>query len=318
MLRIATIVLFIVSLFANGCTSRPGGSDEDIVQWLEGQPREDIRKIPRVREFLAKHKIYISMTTSPKRIGKIVYVLKTLNLDVVEKIFVALPQKYRDTDAYVIPEELKNFPKVEILQGGEDLGPIMKLLPATKSVKALGDANAIVVTVDDDTGYHPDLLGQLIKNAIIYDVAIGSKGVNIDFWNISREIWPQGTDSRPGCYSGFDVSYCDVFEGYGSIAYPVKWVDVELLTLLSKVSKACKTSDDYVISFGLAWSGAPRALLTNTSFGDGIFQFAYGFEEDALHRGSGFLEAASSGSSLVARYQQCARDLDSWTKTLPH
>lgn len=290
-------------------------TDEGIAACLAARPKEDIKKIPQVSKFLSKHKVYISITSSPKRISKIPLVLKTLDQSLIEKIYVSLPEKFRDQDEYVIPDALRNFPKVEILQGGKDLGPIMKLLPAISKVKEFGDLEAIVVTVDDDTGYDANLLGQLVKHAILYHSVAGSKGMNVDNWNIDGRLWPEKGVRSPGCYSGHDYSYCDVLEGYGAIAYPVRLVDADLLETLSKLSKACKMSDDLTIAFGLAVQGSPRGIVTTISFFDGVVQFPYGFEEDALHRGSGFLASASQASSSAERYLECAHTMNEWFRS---
>lgn len=313
--KVVLLVLVVMS-FMTGCTPCSKGTDEEIAQCLRNSPAENIRRIPQVDKFLSQHKVYVSMTSSPKRMSKIVLVLKSLNLDLVEKVFISIPEKFRDRESYVIPDELRNFAngKVEILQGGEDLGPIMKLLPSVRRARELGDDNAIVITVDDDTGYDANLIAQLIKNAILYDAVVGSKGINVDNWNIDGSLWPEKTTRVPGCYSGHDFSYCDVLEGYGGVAYPVKFIDVEKLTTLSKLNRACKMSDDIVIPFGLAMDGVPRGLMTNVSFFGGVVQFAYGFEEDALHRGSGFLDMASSGTSSAARYLKCAQTMSEWRK----
>ena len=54
----------------------------------------DISSNRKVQNFLKKHKVYITMTTSPLRLPKICAVLATLDLEYVDKIFVVLPFKY--------------------------------------------------------------------------------------------------------------------------------------------------------------------------------------------------------------------------------
>lgn len=307
---LAVLVLNTACSLGSECASMK--IDSAVAACLAARPKENIKKNPQVNSYLKKHKVYISVTSSPKRLGKIPMVLKTLDQDLIEKIFISLPEKFRDKEEYTMSAELKDFPKVEILQGGEDLGPIMKLLPAIRRVKELGDLDAIVVTVDDDTGYDADLLGQLVKHAILHHSVAASKGMNVDNWGIDGKLWPEKGVRSPGCYSGYDFSYCDVVEGYGAIAYPVRLVDADLLETLAKLTKACKMSDDLTISFGLAASGSPRGVVTTISFFDGVVQFPYGFEEDALHRGSGFLSSASVSSSSAGRYRECAQTLHEW------
>ena len=54
----------------------------------------DISHNRKVQNFLKKHKVYITMTTSPLRLPKIRAVLATLDLEYVDKIYIVLPCKY--------------------------------------------------------------------------------------------------------------------------------------------------------------------------------------------------------------------------------
>ena len=300
----------LLAVIQVACLPCRNGTADEQAQCLANLPKEDVMQHPQVAHFLSRNKVYVSLTTSPSRIERVATTLKSLNLDLIDTIFVSLPEKFRDKETYTIPDALRNSPKVRIMQGGSDLGPIMKLLPTVLEVRRLGQPDAIVITIDDDVGYSADVLGQLLKHAVLYNAPAGGKGMNIDFWDIRSELWPERLVRSPACYSGYDVTYCDALEGYGAVAYPVRLIDVDLLKSLTLTSKACKTADDIVISYGLAKRGVPKILVGKLPFFGSIMPFDHGFGEDALHRGSGFLGSAASGDTNAERYRTCVDSMD--------
>jgi hypothetical protein len=325
-------LLIVFPLFSFTCGGSPCPITEntdinEAVACLKSLPKEDILLVPEVKEYLSKHKVYISLTTSPLRISKILPVLQTLDLEFVENILLVLPKKFsRDGSEYVIPEEIKNFPKVKILRIGSDLGPITKLLPAIVYVnhsaknKEAGivittegpvltpdpssDPDAIVITVDDDTGYSNGSISQLIKYTILEDAVIGRSAVNIPFYNINASSWPkeETTISKTG-----QATSRDIVEGFAGVAYKARYVDVKLMKEINSISALCRAADDLVINIVLANKSVPRFKINNDYIGWPL-QFKFGFQKDALHNGAGSdgLEGAHSRN-----YPQCAESANS-------
>lgn len=286
----------LISFLFLGCSPCWDKRDnEQVLQCLERYPVEYIRSDPKVDAYLRKHKVYVSLTTSPKRISKIHWVLRSLDLTHVDTVFLVLPKKYKNKEDYQIPADLGQFAKLKILTKELDLGPIMKLVPAVEEVKQMGDLDAIVITVDDDTAYPKGMIGQLIKTVANKGTVVSGCGQTFggkrygDYWPEPVAIYPQ----------------VNLVEGFCGIAYPISLVNTERMKLLSTLGNGnvCKTSDDLVISWVLAEGRVPRFEMSNQFF-PGNRQLLFGFEGDALHAGSG---CSGEYCDNDRRYQACAK-----------
>lgn len=279
--------LLISILFSFACHEFcQKSSKEETIQCLRAQPKENILATPAVKSYLDHHKVYISFSTSPSRLPNSIWMLRALDLEYVDKIFLALPKMYRNWEPYDhIPDEIKNFPKLEIIaHDQEDLGPIMKILPAIEKVLAL-DPDAIVISVDDDIGLQFGSLGQLIKYAVLYpDAVIASAGSYAELFGIMPEKWPHDemTKKKPYCGSG-PFSYCNIIEGYRGIAYKPRLFNTTKMKEMTKSSKSCKTSDDLVLSYVLALDKVPRIRIANKFVYD-VHRFDFGEDLNALHK----------------------------------
>ena len=105
-------------------------------------------------------KIILSLTTTPKRIKNIEPVLKSL-LDQtikVDQIALNLPIKPNCGKEYIIPQ---NYKKVcNIFNCGKDYGPGTKFIP---TLLREGDAETIIILLDDDYIYGKDFIEQLVN-----------------------------------------------------------------------------------------------------------------------------------------------------------
>lgn len=288
---------------------------KNYVKSLPVRPRLSVND--PIEEYRKKHPIIVSLTTSPTRISKIKNVLDTLDLDSIDYIIIAIPMKFgRDQSEYIIPEELKNFPKVKILRIEKDLGPITKLIPTIEYAKyELKDDDAIVITIDDDTAYPKGMIRELTLNVISNEnTAASGSGQNIDYWGI-YSIFPYTNKDMHNTNhtQSQDLNkYVDVIEGFSGIALKPKYVDIELMKYLSE-SKSCFVSDDMVISFVLALSGINRLKVSNPYFSvEKIKQYKYGLKDDALHRGAGLDDKQSTylfNDANHEKYKTCYDNL---------
>ncbi len=292
-------------------------SDDQMHELALASPVEDILKYPEVKKYLEqdKHKVFISLTTSPKRSKTLKLVLDTLDTTHIKKIFLVLPERYRneDKDSYDVPDDVKNFNKLEILRIPDDLGPLSKLVPAVEWIqKEYPDPENIIITIDDDIAYPRGQINGLLKNVILKDAVVSGSGFYTSYFNVRHEDWEESELLSPYCYLGAGV--CDVVEGYAGIAYKIKHIasmkhnklkGTGVLKYLSKLgypdTKSCFLSDDLVISFALARAKVTRWVISD-EFMFRPWPYNIGMGEDALHLGSG---AEKSRPSNWTKYESC-------------
>lgn len=116
--------------------------------------------------------IYISLTTVPKRLkvwSSIEINLKSLltqNTDKEYYVVFNVPKLYAmdDNVEYILPDELmefaKNYPNLIINRDIYDYGPIIKIVGALQYAT---DPDDIIIALDDDELYHPDMLEYCVK-----------------------------------------------------------------------------------------------------------------------------------------------------------
>jgi len=282
-------------LLLSGCFDIDGVT----VEGMQSLPVEEVTKIPAVADYLSKHKVYVSLTSSPTRLEKLPDVLETLDLDIVDTVFLALPEKYRNTEPYDIPTWLLQYPKLRILRPSKDIGPATKILPAALEVQA--DSDAIVISIDDDVAYPRGMVKQIVKLVILEDAVVGGQGRNIEFFGLHRQHWPQIWPRLPMCGES-DLSQCDIIEGVGGVGYKAGFLDAARLTQFLGSSKECLKSDDLFIHFHLAEKGVKRLQIKNR-FMPYIKPLPIGFGPDALHKEGG------TSFANVEKYQKCVRAL---------
>lgn len=236
----------------------------------------------KVMNFLKKHKVYITMTTSPMRLSKIRAVLATLDLTFVSKIYIVLPYRYgRDNKKYSQKtiNKIKKFPKVHIIRVKKDLGPITKMIPVIEKMR---DSKALVISIDDDVAYPIGMVNEMIYQKVVKSPGcIIEGGESIfhrgDIHNF-RKLWPQKKKKRK--------PHTDIVEGWEGIVYNKKLTDTKMMRKLSKLSLDCKLSDDIIISYVLAKHDICRKQINNQYSHNG-HPFEYGAQADALHQGGG-------------------------------
>ena len=128
----------------------------------------------------------LTLTTSPQRMQHLPLVLDALfnQLTSPDAVYLNLPERYRNRDAYIIPDWLGDALQVTLLHRVDDLGPVMKILPV---LEVETDSDTLLITVDDDVRYPPDTISALQTAAQAHpESACGSRGFN---FTISANIW---------------------------------------------------------------------------------------------------------------------------------
>ena len=270
-------------------------------------PVRNISKNEKIKKFLKKHKVYITLTSSPKRLPKLEAVLATLDLDHVSQINITLPLKYgRDKTKYPhkIITQLRKFPKVKIIRVKKDLGPITKILPTLERIK---DKHALVISIDDDMAYPMGMVNEMIYQKVNNPNCVieGSRSFfrRSDIRNFDQ-VWPQPIKPRK--------PHIDVVEGWLGIIYSKKLTNTKMLREISQLSKDCYLSDDIVISYVLAKHNICRQQVENQYVYD-PYLYKYGTEEDALHRGGGsdkkVVVAPHVDDFTWKKYRRCLKEI---------
>jgi len=165
-----------------------------------------------------------------------------------DAVYLNLPERYRNSDAYIIPDWLDDEFQVTLLHQGDDLGPVMKIMPV---LEIETDSDTLLITVDDDVRYPPDTISTLQTAAKADpESAFGSRGFN--FTNIGKHLEPVRGNYTP----------CHVLQGYGACAYRRRHFDTERLQLsLNSQPEAFRFSDDVILSNHIASRGVARFTI---------------------------------------------------------
>ena len=192
----------------------------------------------------------LTLTTSPQRMPHLPLVLDALfnQHTSPDAVYLNLPERYRNSDAYIIPDWLDDEFQVTILHQGDDLGPVMKIMPV---LEIETDSDTLLITVDDDVRYPPDTISTLQTAAKADpESAFGSRGFN--FTNIGKHLEPVRGNYTP----------CHVLQGYGACAYRRRHFDTERLQLsLNSQPEAFRFSDDVILSNHIASRGVARFTI---------------------------------------------------------
>lgn len=155
----------------------------------------------QVREKLIekKQKVFVSLTTIPSRIMGIQETLESIwnQILVPDGIILSIPKKWGERFAeeseiaakYAqkleseswfqnLQRKVGNADWIHIIEMENDYGPASKLIPAIVEFKHDNPEN-IVITIDDDNGYFPAMLLNLVKWSLKLDGAIAHIGYSL-------------------------------------------------------------------------------------------------------------------------------------------
>jgi len=119
--------------------------------------------------------VIMTMTTVPARLAgalpKTLSVLSSIGCE----IHLNIPDVCKSTgEKYIIPDELRGIPNINIFEGVEDLGPKTKIIP---TLKRIDDPETVIITVDDDIIYNRGIVDYHLKCRDKYpSAALGFSG----------------------------------------------------------------------------------------------------------------------------------------------
>ena len=257
------------------------------------------------------------MTTSPSRLLKIHYVLRSLDLHLIDSIFITLPLTYKRKEKYLIPVNLvKEFPKIKFLSITQDLGPIIKGVSAIeylKSVKPLLYDKDLFILLDDDTCYALNTIDTLVYYSLLNpNSPIGGFGTPLSWFGFSDFGYPYAESTS---IIGNHISGNNLIEGYVGILFRGYHVDIELFKAMTRRDlntdlSSCFLCDDLVMSYILSFNNFLLLTLTNEFVDEEFYgrrfrkDFNYFEDENALHLLNPD-ESVANESTFVAKYRIC-------------
>ena len=229
------------------------------------------RVLSQLRHF--DYSVCISLTTTPQRLCECIKMLtrlsNTAKINGCKGIILNLPKYFRnckDTGSYdvtCVPASINGIPVI-LHRLDEDLGPITKMLGAFLYLSKTGQACDIVYSIDDDQLFSANQINLLSNICYVFNyvygirMAIGGHGQPVSFWDKKHEYSSVWKKLRPNSkYIDGLLPHVfkeiDVIEGFGSIAYPFKFVKglVNDLLYVNQLSKDLRMSDDLTISYVL-------------------------------------------------------------------
>jgi len=125
-------------------------------------------------------RVVVSLSSIPSRLPHIFPALNSLlgQTRPADALYLNLPHwSIREKRAYRIPSALAADGRIVVNRIAADLGPITKLVPV---LRLETDPRTLIVTVDDDAVYPPDLLATLIRfHRLLPAAALGLRGYRL-------------------------------------------------------------------------------------------------------------------------------------------
>jgi hypothetical protein len=193
----------------------------------------------------APPRVYVSLTTSPKRINGIEKTIQAMTKQSMkpEKIILNLPRVFkRDNSTFPspLPPFITNNPLIHV-NFTEDIGPATKILP---SLPLVSNPEDYILSIDDDIYYPPDFI------RIYVSIAESLKPVDVVVSNsyyapTEKELCSTTKECFP--VRGF-------LEGFVGVLYRKRFLSDMDYTILKDKSKAdaCYRSDDLMLSNHIA------------------------------------------------------------------
>ena len=270
--------------------------DNDVKQMRNRARINPKFRIYNEENLLQDQRVYLSITTSPVRLLKLHYVLRSLDLTLVHTIFITLPLEFKRKDRYTIPIKLlKEFPQIQFLSITQDLGPILKSVSAVdyvRSVRGPLSNNDIFIQLDDDNCYAVNFVDSLVYLSLLNpNNPVSGYAADFPFYGFSNFAYPF---SRNRIFNGKGIKAGHIVEGYLGIAYRGIHIDIELSRALTRRDlnpelSSCYLSDDLVVSYVLSFKNLQLLGVLLDLYEDDMFSryyrkdFHYYDDENALH-----------------------------------
>ena len=185
---------------------------------------------------LITNNVVVTLTTIPSRLsfegdqGIKLCIKSLVNQNAVNyEIHLNIPLYNKITqEEYIIPEWLLKFDRIQIFRT-EDLGAPTKLIP---TVQRITNPDTIIIVVDDDLVYHPDMILEHVKNQEKWSESIvGYDGMRSrdEKGNFSRYF----NDTRDYYHtSNYRSCLVDVLQHYKSVSYKRRYFEEDFFNFV--------------------------------------------------------------------------------------
>ena len=195
-------------------------------------------------------RVVVSLTTSPKRLPALEQPLKSLLAQQLppDMISVNLPRVFkRSGDTYEGLEQIEwlKHPLIKVVRC-EDTGPSTKLLP---TIINENDPDTLIITVDDDTLYPPELITHIVAASIMHPekVIVGNCG----------DVYLTGVNSS--------YHRCNMFQAFAGVGFRRRFFSAAFDDYMATALKDdhCFRGDDFTVSNYFALNGYVGLNLSN-------------------------------------------------------
>jgi len=223
------------------------------------------------------YKIIVSLTTSPSRLLLLEPVIQSFLCQdyPISHVELNLPDKYKNTEEYVIPDFVENYKRLHIYRTGNDLGPATKIVPTIMRYMN-SEENLYIISLDDDHRYPNRVVSTLLKGLVKF----GNKNI-YTIGGINVKVGAKNTLQSVNIYKTTKIS---VLEGVFGVLYNPRLFSPDIMDYMNTVikSKECLTSDDITLSNYLAWKNIDIIRLNFKSFNKLLLYREFLFKDLAI------------------------------------
>jgi hypothetical protein len=206
--------------------------------------------------------IILTLTTIPERLHSIynydmrfcIESLLNQNYTKEYEVHVNIPNVYSKTgEQYTIPDWLQEIEDIRLkIFRTDDYGSITKLIP---TLERSTNSDDIIIVVDDDMVYHPDLINEHLNNRDKWpEYAVGYDGIRPK--NVDGTPANYFNDSRDHFFSATGINaLVDILQHYKSVSYKRYFFEDDFVNFIDKYGTWC---DDTSVSAYLASKKRPR------------------------------------------------------------
>jgi hypothetical protein len=234
--------------------------------------------------------VVISLTTIPPRFKYIQRIVCDLLKLTVDRVYVSIPLEYtRFPGTFEVP--VFDDPRVTVLRPERDDGPATKFIAPALVV----DDDQLIIYVDDDTHYPPNLVETLVSARESDPKAV---------WGLAGFRFDEYFEDRSSFVDGRTV---DVIEGFAGVI-----IDAPLIKdHLDEIRDLLKLTynDDLVLSNVLNRLKVPMKTVCSKECHIGLVnQYNFGMLEDALHYNNGERTHVHNNKRILKAFTEAGKN----------